>query len=109
MAVQPIAAAVSQERPEHGQRNRSGPNFRFLKVPASGNITVFFLANPNPESIEAVLVHDKGGSNDVIIAPLVEGGTFPADKVKAKGDYEYYIATPDHVLYNFVVLFQGDV
>lgn len=108
MSVQSIAAAVSESAPESDQTNRSGPNFQFLKVPSSGDISVVMTGASGAAGITATLMHDIGGNNDEVIASLTQNGTFPASKVHT-GDYNYYIAAPSNASSNFVVYLQGNV
>lgn len=108
MSVQSIAAAISEDQPMSGQKNRSGVNFQFLAVPSSGVITSYFTGVSGAPGITATLVHDIGGGNDEIVASLSQAGTFDASKV-ATGNNNYYIASPDSAGGNFVVIFQGNV
>ncbi|HEX4495261.1 MAG TPA: hypothetical protein VIE43_06290 [Thermoanaerobaculia bacterium] len=107
MSVQSIAAIASEEAPESGQTNRSSPNFQFLTVPSSGDISALFAGASGAQGINASLVHDLGGKNDQIIAALSQNSTFDASKVETGANY--YIATPNYASGNFVVYFQGNV
>ena len=107
MSRQSIASVASMPAPEPGQKNRSSPNFKFLDVPANGEISSSFMAVDNPSAVQATLMQDKRLGNDVIISLLTQNGSFPARKVNT--DDNYYIATPEDVSTNFVVNFEGDV
>lgn len=102
MSVQSIAAAVSEESAESDQKNRSGPNFQFLNVPSSGEITSIVTSG-----ITATLMHDIGGGNDEVISSVSDNGTFDAGKVETGANY--YIASPNGATSNFVVYFNGNV
>jgi len=93
--------------PEPGQKNRSSPNFKFLDVPAKGEISTTFIAVDNPSAVLATLMQDKRLGNDVIVSLLTQNGSFPASKVNTEDNY--YIASPEDVSSNFVVNFEGDV
>jgi hypothetical protein len=107
MSVQSIAAIASEDAPESDQKNRSSPNFQFLTVPSSGDITAVFTGISGAQGINASLVHDIGGGNDVIIAALAQNSSFDASKVATGANY--YIASPNYAPSNFVVYFQGNV
>jgi hypothetical protein len=107
MSIQSIASVASMPAPEPGQKNRSSPNFKFVDVPASGEISSTFIAVDNPSAVLATLMQDKRLGNDVIISLLTQNGSFPAGKVNTTDSY--YIASPDDVSSNFVVNFEADV
>jgi hypothetical protein len=108
MATQWIASGVSEGNHEGGQNNRSGPNFRFLSVPSSGDISVLLQgAAVTGTTPTAILVEDRGGKTDIDIAAIETGTTFPASRVKT--DQDYYLATPTDFVGKFVAVFQGNV
>lgn len=102
---QPYGAAISSKSPLHGQKHRSGPNFRFLKtLPRKRQITVTITGTPNPDSVKAQLFKDHLGL-DKSIADLSNGSTFDGSKIKDPNLQDYYIGNPSGATEDFVVIF----
>lgn len=102
MANQAIASQVSAPKPLSGQKARSSNNFQFLEVPGSGAISVSM-----PSGISCILSQDIKNGNDKEIAPISNGTSFLASKVKTNTNY--YFATPAGAPTNFAVTLNGDV
>ncbi|HTG31449.1 MAG TPA: hypothetical protein VLB76_00860 [Thermoanaerobaculia bacterium] len=98
---QSIAAQVSAPKPLSGQKNRSSENFKFLQVPASGNITVSM-----PDSTTCSIMQDVSGT-DPVVTTIQNGAAFPSSKVKTGNNY--YFATPGGTSTNFAVTLSGDL
>lgn len=87
--IQPIAAAVSESQPLPGQDNRSGPNFQFVELPSSGDITVTITG---ANGVTCSLMQDVSGGRDPVVTSLTNGSSFAASKVKTSNNY--YLASP---------------
>lgn len=115
-----VASAICEPLVPTGQNNRAGQNFEFVNLPSDGNtlitatISNAFIWNDQVED-EPV---DHAGVElwqnnatlwiDSKIAPLSNGGTFPASKVSSKN--QYYLGNPSAgtngmLIYNLVVTF----
>jgi hypothetical protein len=105
MAQQPYAAAISSNKPLRGQDNRSGPNFQFVSVPRTGNLTVT-VTGESAASLECAIMEDVSGGRDPIITTIRNGSTVDASKFK--DDKRYYLASPNGTgRTNFEVTFMG--
>lgn len=103
--IQPVAAAVSESQPLPGQDNRSGPNFQFVELPSSGDITVSVSGS---NGVTCSLMQDVSGGRDPVVTSLTNGSTFSATKVKTSNNY--YLASPSGASgQNFAVTFSGAV
>src|SRR3954447_19524959 len=89
---QPYAAGSSSSKPLPGQDNRSGPNFQFVSVPTSGNLTASFTSSSS-SSIDCTIMQDVSGGRDPIIATIRDGATVAASKFKTGTNY--YLASPN--------------
>lgn len=102
--IQPLAAAVSESQPLPGQDNRSGPNFQFVELPSSGDITVSINGS---NGLTCSLMQDVSG-RDPVVTSLTNGSSFAASKVKTSNNY--YLASPSGAnSQNFAVTFSGSV
>jgi hypothetical protein len=94
---QVVASVVSAAGPINGNDHNSSPDFQFLELPASGNLTVQISGNPNASSITFNLWEDVNNRRDNKVnpgAPLSNNSTLPVNDVKM-GD-EYYIGDPSN-------------
>jgi len=94
---QVVASVTSAAGPINGNENNSSPDFQFVELPASGNLTITISDNPNANSISFNLWRDinnwpdsevKGGEG------LTNNSTLPVSSVEM-GD-EYYIGNPSN-------------
>jgi hypothetical protein len=93
---QVVASVTSAAGPINGNENNSSPDFQFLELPASGNLTVTVSGNPNASSITFNLWKDINNwpDKEVNQAPLGNNSTLPVSDVQM-GD-EYYIGNPSN-------------
>ncbi|HKI02220.1 MAG TPA: hypothetical protein VKK31_09580 [Thermoanaerobaculia bacterium] len=93
---QVVASVTSAAGPINGNENNSSPDFQFVELPASGNLTVTVSGNPNSNSISFKLWRDisnwpdKEATDEV----LTNNSTFPVSDVDM-GD-NYYIGNPSN-------------
>lgn len=104
---QVVASVTSAAAPIDGQTHNSSPDFTFLELPASGNLTITVSNNPNANSISFNLWQDKNNWPDNEIATgLMNNSTIPVSDV-AMGN-EYYIGDPSNADgQTFVVTFSA--
>ena len=95
---QVVASVVSAAAPINGNEHNSSPDFQFLELPASGNLTVQISGNANASSITFNLWQDVNNWPDKTVnnpdAPLRNNSTLPVSEVKM-GD-EYYVGDPSN-------------
>ncbi len=94
---QVVASVTSAAGPINGNENNSSPDFQFVELPASGNLTITVSDNPNASSISFNLWRDinnwpdkevKGGEG------LTNNSTLPVSAVEM--DDKYYIGNPSN-------------
>ncbi len=93
---QVVASVTSAAGPIDGNENNSSPDFQFVELPASGNITVTISDNANANSISFYLWQDINNWPDKKATDelLTNNATFPVSDV-AVGD-NYYIGNPSN-------------
>lgn len=92
---QVVASVTSAAGPINGNQHNSSPDFQFVELPASGNITVTISDNPNADSIKFNLWRDINNWPDKDIQQgLGNNTTFPVSEVSV-GD-SYYIGDPSN-------------
>src|ERR1044071_5181674 len=101
MSVQAIAAVASMPHPMPYEKNRSSRDFKFLKLPSSGDIAVSFQGVSDLSKARATLMHDIGGGNDKIVCSLTDGINLSPTWVEIRC-FNDYIATPEYALDNLL-------
>lgn len=92
---QVVASVTSAAGPINGNENNSSPDFQFVELPASGNLTVTVSENPNSSSISFNLWRDINNWPDKeIVQGLTNNSTMPVSDVEM-GD-KYYIGNPSN-------------
>ncbi|HEX6903840.1 MAG TPA: hypothetical protein VF789_29285 [Thermoanaerobaculia bacterium] len=93
---QVVASVTSAAGPIDGNENNSSPDFQFVELPASGNLTVTVSDNPNAGSISFYLWKDINNWPDkkAVDYSLSNNSTFPVSDVEM-GD-SYYIGNPSN-------------
>jgi hypothetical protein len=105
---QVVASVTSAAGPINGNQNNSSPDFQFVELPASGNLTVTVSDNPNSSAITFNLWRDISNwpDNQINKAPLTNGSTLPVSDVEMGN--EYYIGNPSNAGgQTFVVTFSA--
>ena len=93
---QVVASVTSASGPINGNEHNSSPDFQFVELPATGNLTVTISNNPNADSITFYLWRDikSWPDNKPVDYSLGNNSTFPVSDV-SMGDY-YYIGDPSN-------------
>lgn len=92
---QVVASVTSAAGPINGNQNNSSPDFKFVELPASGNLTVTVSNNPNADAITFYLWKDINNWPDKQLQPMLgNNATLPVSEV-SMGD-EYYIGNPSN-------------
>ena len=92
---QVVASVTSAAGPINGNEHNSSPDFQFVELPASGNLTVTISDNPNADSIVFNLWRDISAWPDKEIqGGLTNNSTLPVSEVQM-GD-NYYIGDPSN-------------
>ncbi|MGE4070481.1 MAG: hypothetical protein AB7E72_04845 [Lysobacterales bacterium] len=96
-----IAAGASEDKPQSGQKHRSGPNFQLLSN--DGNqITL-----SGPPGVVFDVKQDKSAATDPTpISSATNGTVVPGGTLKTGTNY--YIANPQHATSGFAVTFSQD-
>lgn len=108
MSNQSVAAVASAPGPIEGNDHNSSPNFQFVELPASGELTIGVSDNPSTSSITFNLWHEKGGlPDDKIASGLGDGSTINVSDVEM--DANYYVGDPSNAdNQTFVVTLSAD-
>ncbi|HWM94366.1 MAG TPA: hypothetical protein VN493_26660 [Thermoanaerobaculia bacterium] len=103
---QPVASVTSSAAPIKGYKNNSSPNFQFLELPASGNLTVSIDNSSSSGAISFTLWHVRGGLPDQTVAKGLKDGATLAISGNVSVGANYYIGNPSNAGgRNFVVIF----
>lgn len=96
-----IAAGASEDKPQSGQKARSGPNFQLLSN--DGNQVTL----SSPPGVVYDIKQDKKAASDPTPVHAATNGTVIAGGVLKTGD-NYYIANPQHATSGFAVVLSQD-
>jgi hypothetical protein len=99
---QPVGSVTSAPQPLEGQDHRSSPDFQFINLPESGNLTIQITGGGSSD-VQATLMHEKGGWPDQNVGPVSNTATVSVDKVETGANY--YIADPVNATQDFDVSF----
>ena len=104
---QVVASVTSAAGPINGNENNSSPDFQFVELPATGNLTITVSDNPNASSITFNLWRDINNWPDKEIETgLMNNSTMPATNVETSD--KYYIGNPSNAGgQTFVVTFSA--
>jgi hypothetical protein len=104
---QVVASVTSAAGPINGNEHNSSPDFQFVELPASGNLTITISNNQYASTISFNLWQDKNNWPDNEIATgLTNNSTIPVSDVSMGN--EYYIGDPSNAGgQTFVVTFSA--